>query len=160
MAQITESTILCFNLGNLPSEVINNRAGIKIKQYNVIYKLIEDVTETLTENLKPIFEKKIVSTVDVRETFDFRLKKKIIRIAGCKVNNGVIKKNSLVQVVRGPNEDVIFDGKISTLKHNKDDVAEVSKGHECGITFESGFEGFKPGDKILVYENVRVPRYL
>ncbi|CAI4791361.1 ALI_collapsed_G0050380.mRNA.1.CDS.1 [Saccharomyces cerevisiae] len=160
MAQITESTILCFNLGNLPSEVINNRAGIKIKQYNVIYKLIEDVTETLTENLKPIFEKKIVSTVDVRETFDFRLKKKIIKIAGCKVNNGVIKKNSLVQVVRGPNEDVIFDGKISTLKHNKDDVAEVSKGHECGITFESGFEGFKPGDKILVYENVRVPRYL
>ncbi|AJT81718.1 Ifm1p [Saccharomyces cerevisiae YJM689] len=160
MAQITESTILCFNLGNLPSEVINNRAGIKIKQYNVIYKLIEDVTETLTENLKPIFEKKIVSTVDVRETFDFRLKKKIIKIAGCKVNNGVIKKNSLVQVVRGPNEDVIFDGKISTLKHNKDDVAEVSKGHECGITFESGFEGFKSGDKILVYENVRVPRYL
>lgn len=58
MAQITESTILCFNLGNLPSEVINNRAGIKIKQYNVIYKLIEDVTETLTENLKPIFEKR------------------------------------------------------------------------------------------------------
>ncbi|EHN04754.1 Ifm1p [Saccharomyces cerevisiae x Saccharomyces kudriavzevii VIN7] len=78
MAQITESTILCFNLGNLPSEVINNRAGIKIKQYNVIYKLIEDVTETLTENLKPIFEKKIVSTVDVRETFDFRLKKKLL----------------------------------------------------------------------------------
>lgn len=160
MAQITDSTILCFNLGNLPSEVINNRAGIKIKQYNVIYKLIEDVTETLTENLKPIFEKKIISTVDIREIFDFKLKKKTIKIAGCKVNNGIIKKNSLIQVVRGPNDDVIFHGTLSTLKHNKDDVAEVSKGHECGITFENGFEGFKPGDKILAYENVKVPRYL
>ncbi|EJS41771.1 ifm1p [Saccharomyces arboricola H-6] len=160
MAQITDSTILCFNLGNLPSEVINNRAGIKIKQYNVIYKLIEDVTETLTVNLKPIFEKKIISTVDIREIFDFRLKKKIIKIAGCKVNNGIIKKNSMVQVVRGPNDDVIFEGTLSTLKHNKDDVAEVSKGHECGITFENGFEDFKPADRILVYENVKVPRFL
>ncbi|CAI4036298.1 hypothetical protein SMKI_15G1370 [Saccharomyces mikatae IFO 1815] len=160
MAQITDGTILCFNLGNLPSEVINNRAGIKIKQYNVIYKLIEDVTETLTQNLEPIFEKKIISTVDIREIFDFKLKKKVIKIAGCKVNNGIIKKDSLVQVVRGPNDDIIFDGTISTLKHNRDDVAEVSKGHECGITFENGFEGFQSGDKILVYENVRVPRYL
>ncbi|CAI4051079.1 translation initiation factor 2 SKDI_15G1330 [Saccharomyces kudriavzevii IFO 1802] len=160
MAQITDSVILCFNLGKLPSEVINNRAGIEVKQYNVIYKLIEDVTETLTENLKPIFEKKVISTVDIRESFDFKLKKKVIKIAGCKVNNGSIKKNSLVQVVRGPNDDVIFDGALSTLKHNKDDVAEVSKGHECGITFEDGFEGFEPGDRILVYENVKVPRYL
>lgn len=160
MAQITDSKILCFNLGNLPSEVINNPYHIEVKQYNVIYKLIEDVTDILTDNLKPIFEKKFTATIDIREVFEFTMKKKLIKIAGCKVRNGVLNKNSLIQIIRGPEKKIIFEGKVATLKHEKEDIMEVSKGHECGVTFEKQFEDYKKDDVILVYENVKVPRFL
>ncbi|CAR29120.1 ZYRO0G01078p [Zygosaccharomyces rouxii] len=158
MAQITDSKILCFNLGSLPTEVINNRKGVDIRQYNVIYKLIEDVTQVLTDNLKPIYETKHVAQIDVREIFEFTLKKKVIKIAGCRVENGKIFRNSTVQILR--NDQVIFDGKLATLKQGKDDTLEVTKGNECGITFEKGFEDYEAGDKIMVYERQRVPRYL
>lgn len=160
IAQITDGTILCFNLGGLPNEVINNKLGVQIKQYNVVYKLIEDVTEILTENLTPIFENKQMATVDIREIFEFQLKKKIIKIAGCRVANGQVNRNSMVQVQRGPSKDVIYDGKLATLKQGKEDAAEVTKGNECGITFDKDFEGYQAGDKIVVYEKVKVPRFL
>lgn len=158
MAQITDSKILCFNLGSMPSEVINNRKGVDVRQYNVIYKLIEDVTQVLTDNLEPVYETKHVAQVDVREIFEFTLKKKVIKIAGCRVENGKIFRNSTVQIIRG--DQVVFDGKLATLKQGKNDSLEVSKGNECGITFENGFEGYEAGDKIMVYERQRVPRYL
>ncbi|CCK73584.1 translation initiation factor 2 NDAI_0G06010 [Naumovozyma dairenensis CBS 421] len=160
MAQITNSQIFCFNLGNLPNDIINNKYHIPIKQFNVIYKLIEEVIKTLTDNLKPIFEKKFIGTVDIREIFEFTVKKKIIKIAGCKVRSGVINKNSLVQIVRGPGKEVIYDGKIASLKHGKDDITEATKGHECGITFDNRFEDYKADDSILIYENIKIQRYL
>nr|GCF01201.1 translation initiation factor IF-2 [Zygosaccharomyces mellis] len=158
MAQITDSKVLCFNLGSMPSEVINNRKGVDVRQYNVIYKLIEDVIQILTDNLEPVYETKHVAQIDVREIFEFTLKKKVIKIAGCRVESGKISRNSAVQILRG--DQVVFDGKLATLKQGKNDSLEVSKGSECGITFENGFEGYEAGDKIMVYERQRVPRYL
>lgn len=160
MARITDSIIICFNLGSLPNEVMNNKEHVEIRQYNVVYKLIEDVTEILTNNLKPLYENKQTATVDIREIFEFQLKKKIIKIAGCRVSNGQIRRNSVVQVVRGPEKQVIYDGRLATLKQGKDDSAEISKGNDCGITFDKNFEDFEAGDKIIVYEKVKVPRFL
>lgn len=160
IAQITDATVLCFNLGNLPNDVINNKLNVKIRQYNVVYKLIEEVTEILTDNLTPIFENKQIATVDIREIFEFQLKKKTIKIAGCRVVSGQINRNSLVQIQRGPSKEIVYDGKLASLKQGKDDAAEVTKGNECGITFEKNFEGYQAGDKIMVYEKVKVPRFL
>lgn len=160
LAQITNATILCFNLNALPNEVINNKLGVDIKQYNVVYKLIEGVTEILTDNLTPIFEKKQIATVDIREIFEFQLKKKTIKIAGCRVTNGKLNRNSVVQIQRGPTKEVIYDGPLSSLKQGKEDVMEITKGNECGLTFDRNFEGYQVGDKIMVYEQVKVPRYL
>ena len=160
MAQITGSRILCFNLGSLPNDVISNKSKIEVKQYNVIYKLIEDVTEILTDSLTPIYEKKRIASVDIREIFSYTLKKKDIRIAGCKVNNGKISRNSLVQILRGPEEKVVYEGKLSSLKQGKEDASEVSKGKECGVTFENNLEDYKKGDKIIVYEEIKVQRFL
>lgn len=160
MANITNSQILCFNLGALPSDVLNNKMNVDVRQYNVIYKLIEDVTQILIDNLKPIFEKKFTATVEIRDIFEYSLKKKKIMIAGCKVVNGQINRNSLIQIVRGDNKNVVYEGKLATLKHGKDDIAAVTKGHECGITFENNFEDYKKGDTILVYENVKQERFL
>lgn len=160
MARITDSTILCFNLGNLPSDVLNNKDKIEVRQFNVIYKLIEDVTEILTENLKPVYEERQLATVEIREIFNFSLKKKLIRIAGCKVTNGQLMRNSAIKILRGPDEKCVYDGKIATLKQGKEDTISVKKGNECGVTFENNFEDYEAGDKIVVYEKVKVPRYL
>ncbi|EDO16860.1 hypothetical protein Kpol_1024p13 [Vanderwaltozyma polyspora DSM 70294] len=160
MAKITDSKILCFNLGSLPSDIVNNKEGIEIRQYNVIYKLIEDVTEILTNNLAPIYENKNTATVEIREIFNYSLKKKQLKVAGCKVINGKITRNSLVKVVRGDEQNQVYDGRLSTLKQGKDDTAEVSKGKECGITFQKNFDSYQPGDKIIAYEKVKVQRYL
>lgn len=160
MANITNSQILCFNLGSLPNDVLNNKLNVEVRQYNVIYKLIEDVTQILIDNLKPIYEKKFTATVEIRDIFEYTVKKKKIRIAGCKVVSGQVNRNSLIQITRGDDKNLVYEGKLATLKHGKDDIAAVTKGHECGITFDCGFEGYKKGDMILVYENVKQERYL
>ena len=160
MAEISNSEILCFNLENLPNDIINNKHGVVVKKFNVIYKLIEIVVETLENNMKKIFEKNIVATVDIKDIFEFTMKKKLVKIAGCKVSNGQITRNSKVQVIRGENKDVVYDGTLSSIKHGKDDISTASKGRECGITFNDNFEEFKAGDKIQVYEEVEVPRHL
>ncbi|CCK71948.1 translation initiation factor 2 KNAG_0I01620 [Huiozyma naganishii CBS 8797] len=160
MAQITNSIIVCFNLASLPNDIINNKQHVEIRRYDVIYKLIEDVITVLESNMEPYYEKKIMATVDLKEVFEYKNKKKMIKIAGCKVANGEITRNSTLQVLRKPNNTVVFDGKVSTLKHGKDDISVAKKGQECGITFANGFEDFKKGDKISVYESVEIPRHL
>ncbi|CEP62221.1 translation initiation factor 2 LALA0_S05e00584g [Lachancea lanzarotensis] len=160
LARLTDSKLLCFNLGSLPYDVINNKDKIEVEQYNVIYKLIEGVTETLRSRLKPIYETKQIAQVDIRDIFDFSVKKKIIRIAGCRVVNGLLTRGSMVKVLRGSDEDVVFDGRIASLKQGKEDVPSVKKNSECGITFENNFEGYEAGDKLVAYEKVEVPRYL
>ena len=115
MARITDSKILCFNLGPLPYDVINNKHKIQVGEFNVIYKLIEDVTETLTNNLKPIYETKQLAQAAIRDIFNFTAKKKTIKIAGCRVISGQISRNSRIKIVRGDEEKVVYDGSISTL---------------------------------------------
>ncbi|SSD59696.1 related to Translation initiation factor IF-2, mitochondrial [Saccharomycodes ludwigii] len=161
MARITNAKILCFNLGHIPTEIINNKYNIEVRQYTVIYKLIEDVIQILTDNLKPIYEDKKLATVEIRDIFNFTLKKKIIKIAGCRVINGKIQRNSLVKIIRNDDENnVVFEGKLSSLRQGKEDASEITKGQECGITFDNGFEGYEANDKIIVYERVKVPRFL
>ncbi|CCE61311.1 hypothetical protein TPHA_0A02290 [Tetrapisispora phaffii CBS 4417] len=159
MAEVTNSKILCFNVGNLPNEILNNSKKIDIREYTVIYKLIEDVTEIITDELEPIYENKQLATIDLRQIFSYQLKKKNIRIAGCKITNGKVSRNSLIQIKRGEDEEVVYDGTISSLKQGKEDVSEIGKGKECGITF-TNFEDYKVGDKIVVYEKERIKRYL
>ncbi|KAM3160164.1 Tr-type G domain-containing protein [Lachancea thermotolerans] len=160
MARITGSKLLCFNLGSLPHDIINNKDDIEVAQFNVIYKLIEDVTETLTDNLKPIYETKQVASAEIRDIFNFSVRKKTIKIAGCKVLSGQVSRNATVKIIRGADEKVVYDGTISSLKQGKDDASVVKKNNECGITFGNDFETYEPGDKVVVYEKVKVPRYL
>ncbi|CUS20986.1 LAQU0S02e02916g1_1 [Lachancea quebecensis] len=160
MARITGSKLLCFNLGPLPHEIVNNKDEIEVAQFNVIYKLIEDVTETLTDNLKPIYETKQVASAEIRDIFNFSVRKKTIKIAGCKVLSGQVSRNATVKIIRGADEKVVYDGTILSLKQGKEDASLVKKNNECGITFGDDFESYEPGDKIVVYEKVKVPRYL
>lgn len=158
-AEAAGAQILCFNLK--VSKDIQAKASkqkVEIKEHNVIYHLIEDVTKVLTDQLAPRIETKVLAEVEVRDVFTITGKNKSkFKIAGSKVTTGLVKRASLVLVERGGVE--VYRGKLLSLKHVKDDVLEVKKGTECGIAFE-GWEDFQPGDVVKVFEQVVHPRYL
>ncbi|TAK14331.1 MAG: translation initiation factor IF-2 [Anaerolineae bacterium] len=115
--------------------------GVEIRTYDIIYRLTEDVEKALKGMLEPEDVEKVLGKAEVRQLFEI---KKIGVIAGCRVTEGEIKRTARMRVVRG-GEKVIFEGPISSLKHERDDVRDVRNGFECGIGIE-GFTDFKIGD--------------
>ncbi|OTA65797.1 initiation factor 2 [Hypoxylon sp. EC38] len=132
--------------------------GVQILDHNVIYHLVDDVKAKLSEHLAPEVTSRVLGEAEVLQVFPINVKgRKYKNIAGCRVRNGLISRNSLFRVYRGGEK--IFDGKLETLKHLKKDIAEVRKGTECGIGFEE-FQDFEVGDQIQAYEEVKTKRTL
>jgi translation initiation factor IF-2 len=102
--------------------------GVSVRLYDVIYRLTEDVEKALTGMLEP--EKKVVTTgrAEVRAVFNIS---KIGKIAGCIMREGEAHRNSKVRIVRAGK--AIFEGEVSSLRHEKEDVREVRQGFECGV---------------------------
>lgn len=158
-ASAVGASILCFNL-KVPKNIHTkaDALGVSITEHNVIYRLIEGVTSELTSKLKPHIEIKVVGEVDLKDIFNITGKNKsVFKIGGCKVVSGTLKRGLKVRVLRKGQE--IFSGKLSSLKQVKDDIAEVKRGAECGLSFE-GWDKFEPGDKVEAFEEVEIPRYL
>ena len=104
--------------------------------------------------LSPDIEEKIVSNIEVRETFKIS---KIGTIAGCYVLDGKMTRNTKVRLIR--DGIVVYNGELSSLKRFKDDVKEVSAGYECGLSIVN-FNDIKVGDIIEGYEEVEVKKKL
>lgn len=158
-AKTSNGIILAFNI-KVPKEILNTaiQSGVVIKQFGVIYHLIEDVIKTLTESLPQKYEKKILSKAEVKQIFTIGLKgKSTMDIAGSKIIDGVFKKNADVELVR--DGEVVYSGKIQHLKMAKDDVLEVKKGAECGIALEGG-PVVQEGDLIQTIEQIPIERHL
>lgn len=158
-AKDANAQILAFNV-KVPKDIVNNasKAGIEIKEFNVIYHLIEDVLKTLTSRLPPIYETKVVSKVSIKQLFEISLKgKETMVIAGSRVIDGVFKRNHDVRLVR--NGEIIYNGKIKQLKIVKNDVNEVQNGADCGISLEGDPE-LKEGDIIESIEKIPIQRHL
>ncbi|KAF3985904.1 hypothetical protein FT663_02954 [Candidozyma haemuli var. vulneris] len=153
------ATIMSFNM-KVPKQiqVKADRAGVKIFEHNVIYRLIEQVTSELTSKLKPHIEIKVLAEADLKTALSITGKNKtVIKIAGCKVNTGILKRSSNIRVLR--DGEVIYKGNLSSLKHVKQDISEAAKGSECGLAF-ANWDKFQEGDKIEAYEEHEIPRYL
>lgn len=118
------------------------KEGVTIKKYDIIYQVLEDIEKTMISLLSP--EVKVVSTgtAEVRQVFTIG---KTIKIAGCYVTDGKIKRSNTAAVMRGDKE--IFKGQIDQLKRFKDDVKEVAQGFECGISLVK-FNDIEVGDII------------
>ena len=104
--------------------------------------------------LSPDMQEEIIGSAEVRDTFKIS---KLGTIAGCMVTSGKITRNSGVRVIR--EENVIFDGKLSSLKRFKDDAKEVAKGYDCGIQIID-FNDVQVGDLIESYEEIAVRKKL
>ncbi|KAI0508727.1 translation initiation factor IF-2 [Xylaria bambusicola] len=132
--------------------------GVRILDHTVIYHLVDDVKANMNEYLSPEISTRVLGEAEVLQIFPINLRGRVYKnIAGCRVRNGAVGKNNLYRVMR--NGEVVFDGKLETLKNVKKDVMEMRKGTECGMGFEE-FQDLKVGDQIQAYEEVRTARSL
>ncbi|MFH0947364.1 MAG: translation initiation factor IF-2 [Planctomycetota bacterium] len=120
--------------------------GVEIRSYQVIYQLIDDVKAAMEGVLSPIKTEIVVGHVEIREVFKVS---RVGSIAGCRVMDGVIRRNSLIRLSRDGR--VIHSGKLDSLKRFKDDVREVKDGLECGLKL-AGYDDIKNGDIVEVVE--------
>ncbi|MBC7320994.1 translation initiation factor IF-2 [bacterium] len=146
LAKASKAIIVGFNVDTeigIPKLAENE--GVSIKIYNIIYELIDDITLALKGLLKPEKQEIILGRAEVRQVFR---SSKIGNIAGCYVLEGKVVRNSSVRIKRDNN--VIFEGKLTSLKRFKEDAREVLAGYECGIFIE-GFGDYKEKDIIECY---------
>lgn len=123
---------------------------VQIRIYRVIYELLNDLKKALQGMLEPKFEETVIGKAEIKQTFRIA---GVGVVAGCMVIEGKVRRDLRARVRRG--NEIIFDGKIASLKHYKDDVEEVRMGSECGIRLES-FNDVQKGDIIEVYERRQV----
>jgi translation initiation factor IF-2 len=136
------------------ASTLAQREKIEIRQYNVIYNVVDDVKAAMEGLLAPKLVEKALGRVEVRQVFKIS---KAGNVAGCMVVDGVIRRSSNLRLVRDSVE--IWQGKLSSLKRFKDDVREVKEGFECGIALE-GYQDLKPGDIVEAYEVEEVKQTL
>ncbi len=126
--------------------------GVDVRLYRVIYNAIEDIESAMKGMLDPIYEEQIIGHAEIRQTYKAS---GVGMIAGSYVLDGIINRNCSVRIMREGN--LIFEGKLASLKRFKDDVKEVKSGFECGIVLEN-FNDIQLEDQIEAYQMVEVPR--
>ncbi len=153
LASASDAFILGFTVKEDPNALmIAEKEGVKIKKYDIIYQVLEDVEKTMLSLLAPVIEEVELGKAEVRQVFTIG---KTTRIAGCYVTEGKIVRSKHAVVIRDGKE--IFEGEIDQLKRFKDDVKEVSTGFECGISFFK-FNDIQEGDIIQVSTTKEVER--
>ncbi len=146
LAEASDAVIIGFNVR--PDPMASDRAersGVDMHMYRVIYDAIDDVKGAMSGMLAPKYREVDQGRAEVRLVYKIS---SVGTVAGCYVQNGVVKRNSLIRIVR--DGIIINDDKIASLKRIKDDVKEVAQGFECGITLEK-FADFKEGDVLESY---------
>ena len=153
LAKASNAIIIGFNVrANSKVQEIAKEHNVEIRTYDIIYKLVEEMEQAMKGMLEPVYEEKVIGELEVRQLFKFS---KIGMIAGCHVTSGTVKLNSKARVIR--DGIVVYNGSIKSLQHEKDQVKEVTKGMDCGLTLEN-FQDYKEQDTIEVYELVEVKR--
>ena len=153
LAKASNAIIIGFNVRpNAKTVEIAKDNGIEIRLYDIIYKVVEDMEAAMKGMLEPIYEEKVTGEAEIRQIFKFS---KVGNIAGCYITDGKVVRDSMVRLIR--DGVVVYTGKINTIQHEKDQVKEVSKGMECGITLEN-FQDIKENDIIEAYELIEIKR--
>ena len=153
LAAASDAVIIAFNVrseGKATEEA--NQEGVDIRYYSVIYQAIEEVEQALKGMLKPIYEERDLGKAEIRAIFKASA---VGNIAGCMVTEGKMKRNAKVRIVRD-GAVIANEVNVNSLRHEKDDVNEISAGYECGMVLS--FQNIEVGDFIEAFEMVEVPR--
>lgn len=155
LASASEAIIIGFNVRPTDSaRKLSEKEQVDIRSYSIIYDAINDLKDSMEGLLSPDIKEEIIGSAEVRDIFKIS---KLGTIAGCMVTSGKITRNSGIRVIR--EENIIFDGKLSSLKRFKDDVKEVAKGYDCGLQIID-FNDVQVGDLIESYEQIAVRKKL
>ncbi len=155
LASASDAIIIGFNVRPLAdARRAAEREGVDVRTYSVIYKITEDLRNAMEGMLEAVEVEETLGEAEVKQTFKAS---KVGRIAGCIVNEGKVRRDASVRLVR--EGTVIWDGKLGSLRRFKDNVQEVEQGQECGIVLE-GYADVKEGDMLEFYETKQVEQTL
>jgi translation initiation factor IF-2 len=155
LAVASNALILGFNVvvDDLAKEIVG-KEGVDVRTYNIIYELSSDIKAALEGMLEPKLKKVFLGRAEIRKVFKLS---RAGTVAGCFVSKGKFTRTALINLIR--NGEVVFEGKLSSLKRFKDDVREVAEGFECGMGL-SGFDDIREGDIIEAYDVEKIARKL
>ena len=155
LAATSSALVLGFNVrADAVARRTADNEGVRIEYYSIIYNLIDDVKAIMSGLLSPALSENIIGIANVKDVFKSQ---KLGDIAGCMVEEGVVRKDSPIRVLR--DSVVVFEGELESLRRFKDDVKEVKSGTECGIGV-AGYNDVQPGDQIEVFERIETARSL
>lgn len=155
LASASEAIIIGFNVRPTDSaRKLSEKEQVDIRSYSIIYEAINDLKDSMEGLLSPDMKEEIIGSAEIRDIFKIS---KLGTIAGCMVTSGKITRNSGIRVIR--EENIIFDGKLSSLKRFKDDAKEVAKGYDCGLQIID-FNDVQVGDLIESYMQIAVRKKL
>ena len=150
LATVSKSIIIGFNVKpSLNVKKIADKEKIKIYTFNIIYDAINKIKQIIKNKLTPENKEKVIGNAEIREIF---ISNKINNIYGCIVHEGKIIRNHKIKIIR--NKKIIHTSKIKSLKRFKEDVKEINKGYECGVSIKNYNEA-KKGDILECYELVK-----
>lgn len=150
LAVASQGIVVAFNVEvEAAAASLAESEGIDIREYNIIYKLIEDVDKALKGMLDPVFKDEMIGRAQAQQIFSTKKTK----IAGLRVTQGKITRNATVRITRGGVE--IYKGPILSLKRFQDDVKEVAEGYDCGLALDK-FNDLRESDQFEFYQKVRV----
>jgi translation initiation factor IF-2 len=152
LAKASNAVIVAFNVrATAQARALATRDGVDIRYYSIIYQVADDVEQMVKGKVAPKYREHFLGYAEIRKVFDIT---KTGKVAGCMVTEGVVKRGCGVRLLR--DNVVIHQGELSQLKRFKDDVKEVARGYECGLSF-AGFQDLREGDVVECYESELVP---
>jgi translation initiation factor IF-2 len=155
LAQTSGAVIVGFNtIADSSARQLAERSGVEIRYYEVIYELLDHVRAAMEGMLAPEEVQSVIGHAEVKATFK---SSKFGTIAGCRITDGVCKRNSSARLSR--DGVVVWSGKIASLRRVEEDVREVKAGFECGMTLD-GFQDIKAGDQLEFVQVELVKRTL
>ena len=155
LAIASEAIIIAFNVrADANAKKLAENEGVDLRYYSIIYEAIDQVKAAMQGMLSPEVREDIIGLAEVREVFR---SSKFGTVAGCIVEDGVLKRNNPIRVLR--NNVVIYEGALESLRRFKDDVGEVRAGTECGLGVKN-YNDVRIGDQIECYERVSIERTL
>ena len=151
LASASNAIVIGYNVKPSPKILeLAKREEVEIRAYSIIYQVTDDIKKAIIGMLEPVIKETFQGRAEVRRVFQIP---KVGAIAGCYVQDGRITRNSEVRVLRG--KEVVHQGRISSLKHLKENVTEVKKDYECGIGIDK-FSDVQPGDTIEAFIKEKV----
>ena len=146
LASASKAIIVGFNVqADVSARRLAETEGISIRLYDIIYRMTEDIEKALKGMLEPVIVEKVIGRAQVLAVFSAS---KLGRVAGCRVIDGELHRNAKVRLYRGT--DLVFEGEMASLRHEKEDVREIRTGFECGVGLKN-FNDIQVNDLLICY---------